>query len=96
MNSSITRSLFGPTLSVVLSRKMSCTEPPEVVWMRSLWITRAPSSITRVGRPGGVPAVAGLTAPAAPISCAMPALQASAMTARPRGSAMIGIRMALP
>jgi hypothetical protein len=96
MNSSITRSLFGPTLSVVLSRKMSWTEPPVVVWMRSLWITRAPSSMTRVGRPGGVPAVAGLTAPAAPISCAAPAPQASAMTARPRGSALKRIRMALP
>jgi hypothetical protein len=57
-------------LSVLRSRKRSCTDPCGVVLMRSLCTTRAPTLSVVVLPPGGVLWLSGLTAVAVPTSCA--------------------------
>src|SRR5262245_21814882 len=57
-------------LSVLRSRKSSCTDPAGVVLMRSLCTTRAPTFSVVVLPPGGVHWESGLTAAAVPTSWA--------------------------
>ncbi len=59
------RSLFGPIVIDVLSRNSSCTEPADVVWMRSRWAIDWPMTMVREPPPPRACA-AGLTAAAVP------------------------------
>src|SRR5262245_25800215 len=62
----MTRSLLGPTVRVVLSRNITCSEPVSVVRMRSLETMSVPTLIVRAAPPGGVPVEDGFTAAALP------------------------------
>src|SRR5689334_17671119 len=61
----MTRSLLGPMVIEVLSTNKSCTEPADVVLIRSLCSIEVPIEIVRK-----LAVAAGFTAEAVPTSCA--------------------------
>ena len=61
--------LSRPTFSVDESGKITCVEPTDEVWMRSLCSTSVPITSVRDAPAGGVPVDCGLTAPTLPTFC---------------------------
>src|SRR5690242_14926449 len=72
----MTRSLLGPMVIEVLSTNNSCTDPADVVLIRSLCSIEVPIEIVR-----RLAVAAGFTAEAVPTSCAR-AIGAAAATSR--------------